>query len=59
MQFVKKTSFRGNIIGILIKLSLVFIIILGVIFLLNRIDFPTPKKEIEKIVPNENFKIVK
>ena len=59
MQFVKKTSFRGNIIGILIKLSLVFIIILGVIFLLNRIDFPTPKKEIEKTVPNENFKIVK
>ena len=59
MQFVKKTSFRGKIIGILIKLSLVFIIILGVIFLLNRIDFPTPKKEIEKTVPNENFKIVK
>ena len=59
MQFVKKTSYRRNILGIFIKLSLVFIIILGIIFLLNKIDFPAPKKEIEKIVPNENFKIVK
>ena len=25
----------------------------------NKIDFPAPKKEIEKIIPNENFKIVK
>ena len=29
------------------------------VFLLNKIDFPAPKKEIEKIIPNENFKIVK
>ena len=26
---------------------------------LNKIDFPAPKKEIEKIITNENFKIVK
>ena len=26
---------------------------------LNKIDFPAPKKEIEKVIPNENFKIVK
>ena len=59
MQFVKKTSSRKNLAGLLIKLSVALIIILGVIFLLNKIDFPTPKKEIEKIIPNENFKIVK
>ena len=29
------------------------------VFLINKIDFPAPKKEIEKIIPNENFKIVK
>ena len=29
------------------------------IFKFNSIDFPEPKKEIEKIIPNENFKIVK
>tara|TARA_B100001121_G_scaffold302590_1_gene315365 strand:- start:822 stop:1001 length:180 start_codon:yes stop_codon:yes gene_type:complete len=59
MQFIKKTSSRTNIIGLVIKLTLVVIVIFGVVFLLNRIDFPTPKKEIEKIIPNENFKIVK
>ena len=30
-----------------------------IILFLNKIDFPAPKKEIEKIIPNENFKIVK
>ena len=59
MQFIKKTSSRTNILGLIIKLALVFIIILGIVFLLNKIDFPAPKKEIEKIVPNEKFKIVK
>ena len=59
MQFVKKTSSHRNSLGILIKLSIFFIIILGAIFLLNRIDFPAPKKDLEKIIPNENFKIVK
>ena len=59
MQFVKKTSSRKSLIGFLLKLSVAFIIILGAIFLLSKIDFPAPKKEIEKIIPNENFKIVK
>ena len=59
MQFIKKTSSGTNILGFIIKLVLVLFIILGIIFLLNKIDFPAPKKEIEKIVPNENFKIVK
>ena len=59
MQFVKKTSSRKSLAGILIKLSVALIIILGVIFLLNKIDFPAPKKEIEKIISNENLKVVK
>ena len=59
MQFVKKTSSRESLARLLIKLSLALIVILGVIFLLNKIEFPAPKKEIEKIIPNENFKIVK
>tara|TARA_A100000164_G_scaffold46425_1_gene34967 strand:+ start:11 stop:190 length:180 start_codon:yes stop_codon:yes gene_type:complete len=59
MQFIKKTSSRTSIIGLTIKFALVLVIILGVIFLLNKIDFPAPKKEIEKIIPNENFKIIK
>ena len=59
MQFIKKTSSRSKIISLFLKLFLALIVILGVIFLLNKIDFPAPKKEIEKIIPNENFKIVK
>ena len=59
MQFIKKTSSRTSVVGIIIKLSLLLTIILAIVFLLNKIDFPAPKKEIEKIIPNENFKIVK
>ena len=59
MQFIKKTSLRTNILGLIVKLALALVVILGIVFLLNKIDFPAPKKNIEKIIPNENFKIVK
>ena len=59
MQIIKKTSSRMSILGLAIKFAIVLVVILGVIFLLNKIDFPAPNKEIEKIIPNENFKIVK
>ena len=59
MQFIKKTSSRTTILGLTIKISLILLVLLGIVFLLNKIDFPAPKKEMEKLVPNENFKIVK
>jgi hypothetical protein len=60
MQFNKNTSSgKINIIGLIIKSILGLIVILGLVFFVNTIDFPTPKKEIEKNIPNENFKIVK
>ena len=59
MQLVKKTSLRRNILSLVFKLALVFIVILGIIFLLNKIEYPSPNKEMEKIIPNENFKIIK
>ena len=59
MQFIKKTSSSTSIIGLLVKLSLILIVVLGTIFLLSKVEFPSPKKEIEKTIPNENFKIVK
>ena len=49
MQFYKKTSSRQSLIGILIKLTLIFLFILGIVFFLDRVDFPTPKKDIKKI----------
>ena len=59
MQFIKKTSLRTNILGLIVKLTLALVAIIVIVFLLNKIDFPAPKKEIEKIISNENFKIVK
>ena len=59
MQIYKKTSSRQNLIGIVIKLTLILLFILGIVFFLNKIEFPAPKKDIQKIIPNEKFKIVK
>ena len=59
MQFIKKTSSRMSIVGLIVKLSLATLILIGIVFLLNKIDFPSPEKKIEKIIPNENFKIIK
>ena len=60
MQFNKNTSSgKTNIIVLIVKSIIGLVVILGLVFLINKIDFPAPKKEIEKIIPNENFKIVK
>ena len=59
MQFTKNTSSRKSVLGLVIKISFIIVILIVIISLLNKIDFPSPKKEIEKIIPNENFKIVK
>ena len=59
MQFTRNTSSSKRATSLILKLSLVIVLILGTIFLLSKIDFPAPKKQIEKIISNENFKIVK
>tara|TARA_B100001093_G_scaffold4193_1_gene4337 strand:- start:5005 stop:5187 length:183 start_codon:yes stop_codon:yes gene_type:complete len=60
MEFNKNTSSgKTNIVGLVIKSILGLVVILGFIFFINKIDLPAPKKEIEKIIQNENFKIVK
>ena len=60
MQFIKNTSSgKTNIIAIIIKSIIGLVVILALVFFINKVDFPAPKKEIEKIIPNENFKIVK
>ena len=61
MQFQKKTSVSksGYLIKILIKITLLSLILLFLIVLVDKINFPHPYKKIEKIIPNENFKVVK
>ena len=60
MQIYKKTRLRSSsLLSLVIKLIIILMIFAGIVFLLNRINFPTPNKVIEKVIPNENFKIVK
>ena len=61
MQFHKKTSVSksGYLIKILIKITLLFLMLSFLIVLVDKINFPQPNKKIEKIVPNETFKVVK
>ena len=61
MQFQKNTSIsKSNVlIKITIKVVLVFLLFFIVIVLFDKIDFPSPNKEIEKIILNENLKVVK
>ena len=44
---------------LLIKITLFLFIGIGIIAMLGKIDFPSPNNQIEKIIPNENLKIVK
>ena len=61
MQFQKNTSISKTnaLIKIIIKIFLVFLLFFIVVILFDKIDFPSPNKAIEKIIPNENLKIVK
>ena len=61
MQFQKKTSAGrvGGLMKILIRFAFFLIIILLIVVLVDKINFPYPNKKIEKILPNENFKVVK
>ena len=44
MQFNKNTSSgKTNIIAITIKSIIVLVVILGLVFFINQVDFPAPK----------------
>ena len=61
MQFEKKTRIGSpkGIFGILIKIILSVLVLAVIIILVDRINFPAPVKQIEKVIPNENYKIIK
>ncbi len=61
MQFQKKTR-PGSISSIgrlLIKVLLIISFFFILIVLVDKINFPSPNKKIEKKIPNENFKVIK
>ena len=60
MQFTKNTS-KGKFLSLSLVLKIIiaiFIIVFGII-MINQINLPAPDKQIEKILPNENFKTIK
>jgi|TARA_B100001029_G_scaffold160261_1_gene148145 hypothetical protein len=61
MHFYKKTTIgkSNNYIKLVIKLSLIVFLFFIILIMVDQINFPAPNKNIEKIIPNENFKIVK
>tara|TARA_B100000780_G_scaffold185370_1_gene130179 strand:+ start:1281 stop:1457 length:177 start_codon:yes stop_codon:yes gene_type:complete len=58
MLLSKNTSDSRNK-KLFFKVFLILIIIIGTIILLGKVEFPSPNKDIEKIIPNEKLKIVK
>jgi len=42
-----------------IKAGIIFFVLILSIVILSQIDFPSPNKKIEVILPNENFKTIK
>ena len=61
MEFHKNTSIgkSGSFTKILFKVVSICFLFFIIIVLVDKIDFPSPNKKIEKIIPNENLKIVK
>tara|TARA_Y100001970_G_C14200895_1_gene841012 strand:+ start:85 stop:267 length:183 start_codon:yes stop_codon:yes gene_type:complete len=60
MEFQRKNnSIIGKLRGPIFKFSFIILILMGLIYVIGSIDFPAPNKKIEKIIPNENFKIIK
>jgi len=61
MEFRKKSTIGpfGSSVKVLIKIAFISVILLLLVVLVDKINFPYPNKNIEKIVPNENLKVVK
>ena len=61
MEFQRKNnnSILGKLRGPIVKITLIVIILSGFVYALGSVDFPAPNKNIEKTIPNENFKIIK
>ena len=54
MQFQRNTSVSKSnaLIKTIVKVVLIFLLFYIVIVLFDKIDFPSPNKAIEKIIPN-------
>ena len=61
MQFYRKTrkGFGRTLLKPLGKFFVYNIILMVIIFLISRLDFPAPNKIIKQKIPDEKFKVIK
>ena len=61
MYFQKKQAIGQSnyLMKLIIKIVLVFFLFFIILLLVDQINFPAPNKKIEKIIPNENLKVIK
>ncbi len=61
MQLHRKTSNRmsNGLIKLLIKLTIIIFLVSAVIIVIDRIALPAPSKNLQKKIPNEQFKVIK
>ena len=61
MQLHRKTSnrMRNGLISLLIKLVIIIFLFSVIVIVLDRIALPLPSKNLQKKIPNEQFKVVK
>jgi len=45
MQFTKNTSSgKSNLVSLIVKIGLILAVLVTIVFFINKIDFPAPKK---------------
>ena len=61
MQFQRKSNIgKSNfLIKLLIKFAIIVFLFFTILILVDQLNFPSPNKKIQKIIPNENLKIIK
>ena len=61
MQLHRKTSnwMSSGPISLLIKLVIIIFLFSVIVIVLDRIALPLPSKNLQKKIPNEQFKVVK
>ena len=57
LKYNRQPSLGSSIIKILIKLSLIIIVLIFIIFLIEKVSFPSPEKKYEIDVTNEIKKL--
>ena len=57
LKFLKHSSIKETLAKSIIKIVILCLILIGVIFLLDKVDFPSPENQIKKDITNEIIKL--